>query len=695
MFATEYRPKTFSEVEGQDLAKATLKAIANSEGIKVQSILLQGAWGSGKTTLARIFAKAVNCKEFHKTGEVCNQCESCLDADRPSSLLYREYDATRVGNVEAIKALTESLQIKNFEGRRVVCIDEVHTCLDYRTPLMTTNGAVEIKDLVNSGDDFTVESVNYETGKVQVKKVIGKYDNGQDNLCKWYRVQWDGGVARVTENHMFFKNGVKVQANDLKSGDKLDSVQWVISPEAEQVMIGTLLGDSIVLKDHREKVNSARSRCQRFANGKSAILQMAQGVDQLDYLRWKASFFGSLVGKEGVARNGRIYRYSFKVREVENYRGLHSSADGFKGLNREILEKMGPLAWLCWYLDDGHYNKRGFIEISCSNLGVEGANLVKEFCAEKFGWNLHVYSHVEKRSNKLYVKLCWHKDDSRSFFDYVKGLIDIECINYKVPVEYRGTITPRAPKRELVRESLEIQIREFRKEEWVTGGKKSDWFRRFNIEVEDNHNYTLPGGLLTSNCSRQAQSALLKVLEDGVPDTFFVFCTTDEVIKTIKSRSVHLEITTLPKEQIFNRVKKVAEAEGLSLTEPQLESIYIKSQGHMRDALSCLEHFSIAGEEAFKTSIQDFRRYVLKCLKHEEKEQVLISLLQYPLHDIQASIRYFLTSCFTATEGFEAKIRQKGLSLKLFRFFYSVEAQQAMKEEAGIEILLRSLAESL
>ena len=660
----------------------------------VEEFYAQGTYNHN-TTLSRLFAKAVNCEQFKKTGEVCNECAGCLEAERSGSLTYREYDATRVGNVDAIKSLLDSLQIKNFDGRRVITVDEVHTCLDYRTPLMTTNGAIEIKDLVNSADDYSVESVNYETGEVQVKKVIGKYDNGQDDLCKWYRIQWDGGVARVTENHTFFKNGVKVQAKDLKSGDKLDSVQWAISPEAEQVMIGTLLGDSIVLKDNREKVDSARSRCQRFANGKSAILQMAQGVDQLDYLRWKASFFGSLVGKEGVARNGRIYRYSFKVREVENYRGPHSSADGFKGLNREILEKMGPLAWLCWYLDDGHYNKRGFIEISCTNLGVEGANLVKEFCAEKFGWNLHVYSHAEKRSNKLYVKLRWHKDDSRSFFDFVKGLIDIECINYKVPAEYRGTITPRAPKRELVRESLEIQIREFEKEEWITGGKKSDWFRRFNIEVEDNHNYTLPGGLLTSNCSRQAQSALLKVLEEGIPDTIFVFATTDAVLKTIESRSVKLDFFQLPKDVIIKRLKDVVAIEGIDITEDQLNAIAFKSQGHMRNALSVLEHFSIAGDEAIRTPQSDVKQYFLNCLKKQPTDDVILRIMQYPLLDVQAAIRDFIVNCFKVTEGLEGRIRQKGLSFQIFKYFYTPEAQQAFHDEVGMEILLRAFAEQL
>lgn len=125
--ANIYRPKTFAEVVGQDLVVAALKRIAMAEGITVRSIFLHGSWGSGKTTTARLFGRALNCERFKETGDVCNECAHCKDAMTKTSQLYKEFDATSVGNIESIRLLGEQLAIAP-NGRRLVVIDEVHAC---------------------------------------------------------------------------------------------------------------------------------------------------------------------------------------------------------------------------------------------------------------------------------------------------------------------------------------------------------------------------------------------------------------------------------------------------------------------------------------------------------------------------------------------------------------------------------------
>ena len=89
---------------------------------------MQGAYGCAKTTTARLLGMAMNCKDFKKTGEVCGVCEDCKEALRPNSQSYLEFDSTRVGNIESVKALVEQLYISPFSGRRVVTIDEAHAC---------------------------------------------------------------------------------------------------------------------------------------------------------------------------------------------------------------------------------------------------------------------------------------------------------------------------------------------------------------------------------------------------------------------------------------------------------------------------------------------------------------------------------------------------------------------------------------
>ena len=128
-FSTKYRPMTFDQVVGQEVPKTVLKKIAQSPGIACRSIFLKGSWGSGKTTMARIFARAMNCEHFHETGDVCNTCSACQEAMAQNSQIYMEFDATTAGNVDSIRALHDKLSYlpqKNF--RRVVVFDEVHAC---------------------------------------------------------------------------------------------------------------------------------------------------------------------------------------------------------------------------------------------------------------------------------------------------------------------------------------------------------------------------------------------------------------------------------------------------------------------------------------------------------------------------------------------------------------------------------------
>lgn len=195
--------------------------------------------------------------------------------------------------------------------------------------------------------------------------------------------------------------------------------------------------------------------------------------------------------------------------------------------------------------------------------------------------------------------------------------------------------------------------------------------------------------------SRAAQSALLKVLEEGVKDTFFIFASTNKVIETIISRSLVLEITTLPVNLIQERVLLVAKKEGIMLTEQQSRLIAIKSEGHMRNAMSILELFSLIGDDALSSAVIDLKRYVLSILKNQNVEDSLNNLLNYPILEIKTAVQVFLKEIFTAEDPFSDKLRKSGLHNLMFNFFYSPVAREALSDETGTEILLRTLADNL
>ncbi len=124
--ARKYRPLSFDTVVGQAALTTTLKNAVKS-GKLAHAYLFCGPRGVGKTTCARIFAKAINCQNPTAEGEACNECESCQSFNEQRSLNIFELDAASNNSVEHIKTLMEQTRIPPQLGRyKVFIIDEVH-----------------------------------------------------------------------------------------------------------------------------------------------------------------------------------------------------------------------------------------------------------------------------------------------------------------------------------------------------------------------------------------------------------------------------------------------------------------------------------------------------------------------------------------------------------------------------------------
>ena len=123
--ARKYRPATFASVVGQKHITSTLKN-AIERGQLAHAYLFCGPRGVGKTTCARIFAKAINCLNPNGS-EACNECESCRSFNEGRSLNIHELDAASNNSVEDIRTLIEQVRIIPQVGRySVFIIDEVH-----------------------------------------------------------------------------------------------------------------------------------------------------------------------------------------------------------------------------------------------------------------------------------------------------------------------------------------------------------------------------------------------------------------------------------------------------------------------------------------------------------------------------------------------------------------------------------------
>ena len=121
----KYRPKVFSDVYGQDHVTSTLKNEIKNGRVS-HAYLFTGSRGTGKTTCAKILAKAVNC-EHNVDGEPCNECEVCKGLDNGSIYDVVEIDAASNNGVDNIRELRDETNYAPSRGKyRVYIIDEVH-----------------------------------------------------------------------------------------------------------------------------------------------------------------------------------------------------------------------------------------------------------------------------------------------------------------------------------------------------------------------------------------------------------------------------------------------------------------------------------------------------------------------------------------------------------------------------------------
>ena len=121
----KFRPSTFDEVKGQDHIVKTLKNQMRTDRLG-HAYLFCGTRGTGKTSVAKILAKAVNC-EHPVDGSPCNECPTCRSIQAGTSMNVIEIDAASNNGVDNIREIREEVAYRPTEGRfKVYIIDEVH-----------------------------------------------------------------------------------------------------------------------------------------------------------------------------------------------------------------------------------------------------------------------------------------------------------------------------------------------------------------------------------------------------------------------------------------------------------------------------------------------------------------------------------------------------------------------------------------
>lgn len=125
MITESFRPSTFDDLKGQSLVKSLLHPIIANPSMSPRSLIFEGAFGTGKTSTARLLVKSLNCLNKTSNNRLCGRCSVC-HSDLKNEMFYSEYDSSLVGSVDQIRNLREHLLYQMGDKYRVIVFDEAH-----------------------------------------------------------------------------------------------------------------------------------------------------------------------------------------------------------------------------------------------------------------------------------------------------------------------------------------------------------------------------------------------------------------------------------------------------------------------------------------------------------------------------------------------------------------------------------------
>ncbi|HWC13377.1 MAG TPA: recombinase RecA [Actinomycetota bacterium] len=354
-------------------------------------------------------------------------------------------------------------------------------CFSYSTRVTLADGTQErIGKIVNQKIPVEVLSYNFETGRVEPKKVINWFNNGKTDHFLQFTVAkpTKNGKAQfaATPNHQIRTPYGWTEAKDLRPGDlvlltaeeRLSEFQW-------EVIRGGLMGDG-----------SLGTKPRRITGALGGVrYRMGHAAQQADYLNWKLSLLGNIPACRTTNEKGAVFADLTPLVELSELRD-EVYVGSKKYFSDEYLKHLTPLSLAVWYMDDGHLDVRNEaqtsarIQICVQAMTPDTRQRVVDYLQDT--WDLDVrLTSIRGKAIIVFTKLA-----SEEFQVLVAPFIH-DSMQYKLLPQFQGQCTVEPTFDEVRHELFSAPVIDIHQKP-VTRS-----MNRYDIEVEGSHNYFVDG----------------------------------------------------------------------------------------------------------------------------------------------------------------------------------------------------------
>lgn len=622
----KYRPLRFEEIAGhKEIIKSIRKAILAKQ--PSQAYLLTGESGTGKTTTARIMALSLNCLQQDNKGEPCLQCASCKAILSGNTADIIEVNAADHRGIGDIRALCQTMMLMPLQlQNKVYILDE---CFPGETLVMVDyNKALPIKDVVENDNITQILSYNLKTKSIEPRRITCKYKRKyNDKIVKIYFS--DGTYIRSTHQHKYYVNGRGyTPAEALIAGDKLIEYAgaYAVSDVCPHCDWTTNKKSGAVF-DHIMKVHRDLTSHKKYTDKNIEIKQITETCKTISKIKKK--FYTSEV------------REKLKKKQSETQKGRNNSIFTYM-TPAEVSAKASINPKKFWAsLTKEERARRIKVFINAPKYKYLSNKCKKEVIS----WGISGLEYVGDGS--LFITLCLsdgskiHKNPDFVYKqdDKIKKIIEVMDFEYWHTTEEAEQIvkaykklgydclivdTLRVKKDKNVRGEIEAFVnnhyREIAKVEIENYVYRGPYV--YDVEVENNHNFFVAPSkfnkhsksgktfathtsnpVLVSNChqlTNDAQSSLLKELEEAPPHVYIILCSThpQKILPTVKNRCQKFKFCSLRRTEMFTLIEEVATLEGEDFPHKVYEAVTDAAGGSPRNALVLLQQVVQLGSKS-------------------------------------------------------------------------------------------------